>query len=620
MTVGVAGQGAGQPAGKQTMIQFRGVEHAEAADNEGVLCQPQLFSARTFLHGLGRSPHMGNDAQRVGQVRAVPPPEQFPGKLGVDNDAPGLPQHGPVGGIPAFCRFHIPIALLYGQIAMAGVQRGIPGVGPMAVKLQPGKKPAEEEVMEDDGPGNVLQQGQHVDMEGRIPHVVDDAFKCVGVRPKPCDIVYRAVVRQPGVVDLLLLDDDGDVVEACQGRYELATVVRDAGLLWRQRGNIGELRFPFLAGFGHGPGLGCFVQGLPCGQGLLRGAIPGKSRCLLEAVLAQAAAQRVVFKGLDHLVGHGSHVEGVEISLLAGDGLRQAGAAGGNQRRAAGHGFQRRQAKAFMPGGKNEQVAEVIEPDNLLVRHVAGKTKGFRGETVVRRQGLELLHERGGNLAREHQLVGGVQARRQGGECLDQARQIFALIVTTGIQQEGTGDAEFGLESLLFLAAEGHLPKERLHRGADIADVFTRNVEVMHPFLARIFGVGQQQIRTLEMLELVPIVPVVFRIWQQVQIRVGQGDEVVENDRYRGVAVKSFDAGDRVVLVAFEQAAKMDDVGLETGQEGFAQQFRPFPARLVAWLLLPDRSGGGPDANMVLWNQFMEFFSNIRNRVRKEIV
>ena len=66
-------------------------------------------------------------------------------------------------------------------------------------------------------------------------------------------------------------------------------------------------------------------------------------------------------------------LSGSNRAVIQADDFRQAGGVSADDRGAAGHGLKRWQTEAFMPGGEDEELAEIVEVDEFFIRHIAGK-------------------------------------------------------------------------------------------------------------------------------------------------------------------------------------------------------------------------------------------------------
>ena len=81
---------------------------------------------------------------------------------------------------------------------------------------------------------------------------------------------------------------------------------------------------------------------------------------------------------------------------------------------------------------------------------------------------------------------------------------------------------------------------------------------------------------------------------------VEQRDKVVQADAYGRLRIETADAGHGIVQIAFKQAGNVNQVGLQAGKKGFANQFSGLSACIVVRVLCFDRAGGRPDAD-VFW-------------------
>ena len=323
-----------------------------------------------------------------------------------------------------------------------------------------------------------------------------------------------------------------------------------------------------------------------------RAAVPGKFGGLRQAVFAQARALAGVAHQLRQPGADRCHRVRVEQRGGIADHFRDAGGVGADHRRAAGHRLEYRQAESFMARRKNEQLGQVVQHHQVIFRDVAGQHHVVGGEAGMADPLFQVGAFGAVDLADDDELVAGAQRRRQRAEGIDQAVEILAAVEAAGrIHQHGAADAEARAQLRhRFGRIAARLEMGRIDRGGDIHHPPGRQAQRRNGLAARVVGYRQQQVALPERGDLAIVVLAMDR-GGQVDRRVEQRDQVVQDGHRAHAACRHADSGDGVVDVAFEQAGDEHHVGLQFGQEVSPHMLGRAGAPAVRRIVPGDRGG-----------------------------
>ncbi len=504
-------------------------------------------------------------------------------------------------GDDALCSAAVVLAIAQCQrgIAVCMVQRIAPDARAALFPFVRLQHAADEKIVQHQHAGMASHQIEHVAVEWAVADLVQDAVEAIGMLREPgCRLQGQiGQSRWQGVVGLV--GDQRDVVMVAQGRQQLGAVVGNAGARGRQR-RYERQRFLCRR---HGAGL---VRQLPLGvhgfhgrNAAPRTEVPGKHPGLVQTVCFQFGAIGVVAQHLRDLVGHGALAPGVEQRIGPADDFRQAGRVRRNGGPAAGHRFQDGQTETLVPGRHDEQCAEIVELDQVLVGREAGQDHLARQQVVLAGYTFEARPFGRLKVAHDQQLMGPAQVfgqQRVGG---DQALDMLAAVGGTRVHDERLADAVLCQHRLFFFLAHLQWLEMRVGGGRDVDHLVFGIVDQLDRFAARGFRNRQQQIGTAHVFELARIVLRIRRIGPEIVLGIDQRNQVVKRDCDGRVPVEAAYARDGIVAIAFDQAGYVDEVRPQAGEEGFAHQFGGVAVCRRARVAITHRPGCVPDADVL---------------------
>src|ERR1022692_253332 len=83
----------------------------------------------------------------------------------------------------------------------------------------------------------------------------------------------------------------------------------------------------------------------------------------------------------------------------------------------------------------------------------------------------------------------------------------------------------------------------------------------------------------------------------QIHLSIDQGNKVIQSNRCRDRLSEQSNAGNGIVCKSLEQAAHMNNVRLQTAEEGLPNEFRSTPTAFIRGWTKVDRPRALPDAN-----------------------
>ena len=299
---------------------------------------------------------------------------------------------------------------------------------------------------------------------------------------------------------------DGVLDLAGPFRQELGAVVGDAGPRRRQRRDEGQQGLACQRQAAPSPWRGPVAQVLDRGHRLRAGRRPAMFRRALQTPGARLPRKRRIGQDPLQLAGEVERVVRVEEQRVVGDHLDQAGGARGQRRRAARHGFQRRETESFVRRGEDEGVALTVQPDQVRFGNMLAKAQLRCRDAVAGGRDLQpaslLLEQspREGQVPALAQTFGQLRERRE-----DQLH-VLPRIDRADIEQERPVELIARAQRRALGIVQAGLTEIGVHAAADHRDRFGRDVQPLDRLPARIFGHGKEQVGPLE--ELRPSEPV----------------------------------------------------------------------------------------------------------------
>lgn len=229
-----------------------------------------------------------------------------------------------------------------------------------------------------------------------------------------------------------------------------------------------------------------------------------------------------------------------------------------DHRRAAVHGFQHRQAEAFVQRREHEHRAGVVQGAQGVVVDAAGDD-----DFIVAEAGKAHLLAEAIEVADlvDDQLVAATQGRGQAGIGLQHAVEVLAVIAVAGIEHVGTADAQPLYRRAERLAVGQHAEMV-VGRAGDVDDPFGRDAEDADGVRTRGFGDGQEQVDMLQACQAPPVPVGIRRYRVEVLGREQQGDKIVQDGHAQAVRQDGIRRDRRAALApSFEGTRAQDRVG-----------------------------------------------------------
>ena len=383
-----------QPRRQQPVVELRGIDEAEAADDEIAVVDLQCPTRSLAIGRRRETPRLRDSAPLIAGV-AMPRRRHAERFVGMNDDAVGVLDDARVAGIS--------IDRCCAAQRGIGDECGIPVRFEQSRPERPRRKPrlvhpvqhaAEKEIVEHDRSGQPLEQVEHPLMRRRVSELVEHALAAIRIRFEPLDRSDRPRRHVARQFHGRLPRDELDVVVACQIRQQLAAVRGDSRSLGRQRRHVRKrgtlLRKPARVGAAMlglaAPALNALLHGVQC---TARRRAPGEPRGLAQAVRLQLGSKRAIGQHGMNLCRRRVDVRRIEERIASSNDLGNARRVGPHDGGAARHRFQRGQSEAFLERREARHRAVAVERSEIRVGQPSRKQHVGGVQSLVRAQQRE---------------------------------------------------------------------------------------------------------------------------------------------------------------------------------------------------------------------------------------
>ena len=223
-----------------------------------------------------------------------------------------------------------------------------------------------------------------------------------------------------------------------------------------------------------------------------------------------------------------------------------------------------------MPGRKNKQFAQVVGLDQFFVGDESGEAELIGTQSVCGGVGPQLLPLGIGELAGKNELVLRAGVRRQLGEGLDQAGQVFALISPTRVENKGAVDAPFFEAFFCLFCAQVQGAEVGFAGGRDIDHLLGREGQMLDGFSFGRVGNREEDVGLFQLLNFLSVKRSIGGVTVQVFLGVQQRDEVVHRDSHQCMVGSFGRVGKGFVGKALEQTRDVNGIRLKAAEKMIA--------------------------------------------------
>ena len=272
-----------------------------------------------------------------------------------------------------------------------------------------------------------------------------------------------------------------------------------------------------------GPLAGAGVLDRP--PGALRRPLPAETGGTLQAVAREFGTPRVVGQYFPKTGGDARRRAGIEQRVGPAQHFGNRRVVGGDHRGAALHGFQHRQAEAFVQRREHEHGAGVVQRAQARIVDPAGNHQLVGAEAGTAHLFAEVV---GVADLVHHQLVAAAQRGIELRIGLQHAVEVLAVVAISRVQHERPADAE-RLHGRGNGFTVGLHVEIRVRRGADVDHPLGGDTEDADRIVARRLGNRQEQVDVLQAGKAPPEPVGIGRRRIEVLGREQQRNEVVEH-------------------------------------------------------------------------------------------
>ncbi len=237
-----------------------------------------------------------------------------------------------------------------------------------------------------------------------------------------------------------------------------------------------------------------------------------------------------------------------------------------------------------------EQRCYVVQPDQILIAHVAGKHDVGACQMVPASQRTQALPVVVADLADDRQLIAFAECAGQQRKRLDQSFDILAIVDAAGVHQKRLGQPVTVFETRGIFRRERERAINRIHRRRNIDHMVLGQGQCVYRFLARMSRDGQQKLCLFQGLQFV-VIPAARQWIGKIGFFMQQRDQIIQRDRTAKPVAERRGRGDRVITQAFEQTRHMHDVGREGFQKRLTHALGGQPLPCI-FLVISDAMSG----------------------------